>query len=61
MTAVVNGIHRQDGTRWARVLADPSSQVRKAAATHGYCTPQFVWTGLVIWGCVNWSAIRAIL
>ncbi len=46
VTAVVNGINRQDGTRWARVLADPSTQVRKAAATHGYCTPQFVWTAL---------------
>jgi hypothetical protein len=46
VTAVVNGIYRQDGTRWARVLADPSAQVRKAAATHGHLTPQFVWTAL---------------
>jgi hypothetical protein len=45
-TAVVNGIHRHDGARWARVLADPSAQVRKAAATHGWGTPRFVWTAL---------------
>jgi hypothetical protein len=45
-TAVANGIHRHDGTRWARVLADPSTQVRKAAATHGWGTPRFVWTAL---------------
>jgi hypothetical protein len=49
-TAVANGIHRQDGTRWARVLADPSAQIRKAAATHGWGTPRFVWTARVIWG-----------
>ncbi|MET9265229.1 hypothetical protein [Amycolatopsis sp. NPDC004079] len=46
VTAIVGGIHQQDGTRWARVLADPSPQVRKAAATHGYFTPSFVWTAL---------------
>jgi len=46
VTAVVGGIHQQDGARWARVLSDPSPQVRKAAATHGYLTPAFVWTGL---------------
>jgi hypothetical protein len=46
VTAVANGIHRQDGARWARVLADPSAQVRKAAATHGWGTPRFVWTAL---------------
>jgi hypothetical protein len=46
VTAIVGGIHQQDGVRWARVLADPSAQVRKAAATHGYFTPSFVWTAL---------------
>lgn len=46
VTAVAGGIHRHDGARWARVLADPSAQVRKAAATNGWSTPRFVWTAL---------------
>jgi hypothetical protein len=46
VTAIRGGIHQHDGARWARVLADPSPQVRKAAATHGYFTPSFVWTAL---------------
>ncbi len=46
VTAVVNGIHQRDGARWARVLADPSPQVRKVAATHGHLAPSFVWDGL---------------
>jgi hypothetical protein len=45
-TAVAAGIHRQDGARWSRVLADPHPSVRKAAATHGFLTPRFVWTEL---------------
>ncbi|MEU8308972.1 hypothetical protein AB0C84_35960 [Actinomadura sp. NPDC048955] len=46
VTAIANGIAEQDGARWARVLADPSPQVRKAAATRGYSTPHFVWAAL---------------
>lgn len=46
VTAIAGGIPEQDGARWARVLADPSPQVRKAAATRGFSTPSFVWAGL---------------
>lgn len=45
-TAVIAGIHRQDGARWKRVLDDPHAAVRRAAAVHGYFTPRFVWTAL---------------